>query len=158
MVTFPFLFGLMFGDIGHGTLLLLFAVYVCLNADGIEKTMPSLKVFVKIRYLLLLLGFFALYAGFIYNDMLSLPLDLFGSCFATIDNHTSVVNLPDCIYPFGFDPKWYVSSNEISFFNSFKMKYAVIIGVAQMSLGVCMKGLNAVHNKSKIDFFFEFLP
>jgi V-type H+-transporting ATPase subunit a len=52
--------------------------------------------------------------------------------------------MSDCVYPFGFDPKWFSGHNELSFFNSFKMKLAVIIGVLQMSLGVCMKGLNAI--------------
>lgn len=27
-----------------------------------------------------------------------------------------------------------------------------------MSLGICMKAFNAVHFKSKLDFFFEFVP
>lgn len=27
-----------------------------------------------------------------------------------------------------------------------------------MSLGICMKGMNAIYNKSALDFFFEFIP
>lgn len=38
------------------------------------------------------------------------------------------------------------------------MKMAVIIGVMQMSLGVCMKGLNSLYFKRYVDFFFEFIP
>lgn len=38
------------------------------------------------------------------------------------------------------------------------MKLSVILGVAQMSLGICMKGFNAVHFRRPIDFFFEFIP
>ena len=39
-----------------------------------------------------------------------------------------------------------------------KMKIAVILGVLQMSMGICMKAFNAIHFRNKIDFFFEFLP
>jgi V-type H+-transporting ATPase subunit a len=42
--------------------------------------------------------------------------------------------------------------------NSLKMKMAVIFGVAQMSLGIVLKGTNAIHNKNMIDFLFEFCP
>ena len=37
MVTFPFLFGIMFGDIGHGGLLFLFGVFLCLGKRTIKE-------------------------------------------------------------------------------------------------------------------------
>jgi V-type H+-transporting ATPase subunit a len=161
MITFPFLFGIMFGDIGHGTLLLLFAVYLCWKSDDIKYSNSSLKPFLSSRYMLLLMGFYASYSGLIYNDFMSLPLNLFGTCYINSegpDGKTVALLAKDCVYPFGFDPKWYSGHNELAFFNSFKMKLAVIIGVLQMSLGVFMKGLNALYNKSALDFFFEFVP
>jgi V-type H+-transporting ATPase subunit a len=82
IVTFPFLFGVMFGDIGHGLLLLIFALYLVLNNDSLQKS--SLKPLAKARYLFLLMGLFAFYAGWMYNDFLSIPLDLFGSCYKTV--------------------------------------------------------------------------
>lgn len=66
--------------------------------------------------------------------------------------------IDNCVYPFGLDPKWYVASNELSFFNSYKMKLAVIIGVIQMSWGIFLKAMNNLHERSAIDFFFEFVP
>ncbi len=130
-----------------------------MKADDIMQNNKALSPLVKARYLFLLMGFFATYCGLIYNDMMAMPLNLFGSCYETAEgSDTSVILKEDCVYPFGFDPKWYVSPNELSFFNSFKMKLAVILGVLQMSLGIFMKGLNAIHHKSALDFFFEFLP
>lgn len=38
------------------------------------------------------------------------------------------------------------------------MKLSVILGVLQMILGICLKGMNALFFKSKMDFFFEFIP
>jgi len=38
------------------------------------------------------------------------------------------------------------------------MKIAVIIGVIQMSLGIFMKGFNALYFEKPMDFIFEFLP
>ncbi len=128
MVTFPFLFGIMFGDIGHGFLLFLFGVYLCWKNEAILKSNKALSPLLKARYLFLSMGFFATYCGFIYNDMMAMPLNLFGSCYETSADD-KVILKDDCVYPFGFDPKWYVSPNELSFFNSFKMKLAVILGV-----------------------------
>jgi V-type H+-transporting ATPase subunit a len=39
-----------------------------------------------------------------------------------------------------------------------KMKIAVILGVAQMAFGVCLKAMNAKHFKRRYDFLYEFLP
>merc|ERR1711865_361322 len=48
------------------------------------------------------------------------------------------------VYPFGLDPLWKGTTNELMFFNSFKMKISVILGISQMVFGICLKGLNAV--------------
>lgn len=66
--------------------------------------------------------------------------------------------IEDCVYSFGLDWKWYTAHNELNYFNSLKMKLAVIIGVAQMCLGILMKGFNAVYYRNMIDFIGEFIP
>ena len=38
------------------------------------------------------------------------------------------------------------------------MKLAVIFAIIQMSMGVIMKGFNALHFRNRLDFFFEFIP
>ncbi len=88
--------------------------------------------FGKIRYLLLLMGFFSFYCGIIYNDFTSIPLKVFGeSCFNVPHDHHSEVTLKeDCTYPIGVDPAWYLGKNELTYMNSLKMKISVILGVA----------------------------
>jgi V-type H+-transporting ATPase subunit a len=115
-----------------------------------------------------MMGFFAVYAGFIYNDMFSLGLNLFGSRWQFLDNNpvqegdvatmTSDYGDPKSVYPFGLDPAWHVASNELLFFNSFKMKLSVILGITQMFSGTLLKGANALFFGERLDFLFEFLP
>jgi vacuolar-type H+-ATPase subunit I/STV1 len=38
------------------------------------------------------------------------------------------------------------------------MKISVILGVFQMSMGIVLKGCNALHFRKYVDFFFEFIP
>ena len=47
---------------------------------------------------------------------------------------------------------------DITYFNSFKMKTSVIYGVAQMSLGIIIKGFNAKYFGRDLDFYHEFIP
>mmetsp|Transcript_20061 Transcript_20061/g.17153 ORF Transcript_20061/g.17153 Transcript_20061/m.17153 type:complete len:172 (+) Transcript_20061:1363-1878(+) len=146
----------MFGDIGHGALLAIFGAYLCLANDSIAKDKTSLmNSLLPARYLLLLQGIFACYCGFIYNDMSSVPLNLFGTCYPGKNPERSSL---DCVYPFGVDPVWYGMENELAFMNSLKMKLAIILGVIHMTFGILLKGVNAIHFKSCIDFVFEFIP
>jgi V-type H+-transporting ATPase subunit a len=39
-------------------------------------------------------------------------------------------------YPLGLDPAWQLATNKITFTNSVKMKFAIIIGIIQMGFGV----------------------
>ena len=161
IITFPFMFGVMFGDIGHGGLILLLSIWLVLKKDEILKTMPDLKMLIKTRYFFLLCGFFAFFNGWIYNDFFAMPLGIFGSCYKNeIDEKGEKIakRKGDCVYPIGLDPKWYVASNELSFLNSFKMKMSVIIGVLQMILGLFLKGFNGIYFGDYVDFLFEFIP
>jgi len=170
--TFPFLFGVMYGDIGHGTFLFLGGLYLLWNEKENDKAkLGEMAAGLHAgRYMIVMMGFFAIYAGLVYNDMFALGLNLFGSRyqFAGQDNGGVVegdiaypmeeYGDPANVYPFGLDPIWHVSSNELLFFNSFKMKLSVILGIFQMFGGTCLKGLNAIYFGEKYDFLFEFLP
>ena len=161
IITFPFMFGVMFGDIGHGSLILLLSIWLVLKKDEILKTMPELKMLVKTRYFFVMCGFFAFFNGWIYDDFFATPLGFFGTCYENKkgDNGKMIgVRKGDCVYPIGIDPKWYAATNELAFLNSFKMKMSVIIGVLQMILGLFLKGMNGIFFRDYIDFFFEFIP
>eukprot|EP00343_Euplotes_focardii_P010167 CAMPEP_0205829538 /NCGR_PEP_ID=MMETSP0206-20130828/38423_1 /ASSEMBLY_ACC=CAM_ASM_000279 /TAXON_ID=36767 /ORGANISM="Euplotes focardii, Strain TN1" /LENGTH=512 /DNA_ID=CAMNT_0053132345 /DNA_START=128 /DNA_END=1666 /DNA_ORIENTATION=+ len=161
LVTFPLLYGMMFGDIGHGGMLLTFGLSLVMFPQSFTNI--GFGVMVRVRYLLLLLGFFSFFIGWCYNDFMSIPVVLpHGSCYDFVHNEAGQVEglelRDDCVYPIGLDPYWYLGTNALTFFNSMKMKLSVIFGVCQMSLGIIMKGFNAVHFKRPIEFFFEFIP
>ena len=128
----------MFGDIGHGGLILIFAAYLCLFSDKIAQEKKGLLYTVLPgRYLLLLQGIFACYCGFIYNDFMAMPWNLFGSCYdhERVEGENYVEKTGLCNYPFGIDPGWFGTSNELTFLNSFKMKLSIIMGVSHMLFG-----------------------
>jgi len=171
-VTFPFLFGVMYGDIGHGFVIFLGGLMLVLSERSMEnKKMDEMSAGVfAARYMFLLMGAFGVYAGIVYNDFFAIGLNWFGSEWewkhgldtksGTTANMTEGCSYGDatCIYPFGVDPAWHISTNELLFFNSMKMKLSVIIGILQMTVGICLKGLNALFFEEQLDFFFEFIP
>ena len=167
-VTFPFLFGVMFGDICHGGLLFLFGLILCHFSDDIFASINArhpLNGVMAIRYMLLLMGFFAFFCGLMYNDFASIPLFFKTSCYDLERNEEGLVLRPQspqqldgCVHTIGIDPVWYLSNQEITYMNSLKMKLSVIIGVAHMSMGVVVKGINAFYYLNWVDFLLEFLP
>ena len=156
IVTFPFLFGIMFGDIGHGLVLFSFGLFLCSNEKIFDK-LEFLKAFLPIRYLLLLMGFFSLFCGLLYNDFISIPLELSSSCYQKTKTDKFQLK-SNCVYGFGIDHTWYEAGNQLDFMNSFKMKLSVIVGVTQMTLGIILKAINSRYFYKDLDFYFEFIP
>ncbi|XP_037077350.1 V-type proton ATPase 116 kDa subunit a1-like [Pollicipes pollicipes] len=176
IITFPFLFGVMFGDMGHGLLMALFAGWMVLNekklgAKRIENEIAS--IFFGGRYIILLMGVFSMYTGLIYNDIFSKSLNIFGSSWRSGWNATTIWNassetsmlVPEnssCFkgqpYPFGFDPIWQLAENKVTFQNAFKMKLSVLLGVVQMVFGVCLSVFNYRHFRQLSDIVTMFLP
>ena len=92
------------------------------------------------------MGFFAIFNGLIYNEFFAIPLEIFGSsCYSDevqvlSTKNTTLTNYvidkygypkieSHCVYPFGFDPKWFISDQLLSYTNNFKMKLAVIFAI-----------------------------
>lgn len=112
----------MFGDAGHGIILLLFGLYMVLN----EKKLSAKKInseiwniFFSGRYIILLMGIFSIYTGIIYNDVFSKSMNIFGSQWKAAYNKSTVdtneflemnpnENYMEVPYPFGVDPIWQV--------------------------------------------------
>ena len=159
IITFPFLFAVMFGDIGHGSVLLIFAIYLCFFKTSIVKSKSILTTLVPHRYFLVLMGFFAVYCGLLYNDFLSIPVN-FNSCYDinSLDKGNTTQKNESCNYKFGLDPVWYSTTNELAFVNSLKMKLSVILGVFQMVIGIILKGLNSIFEKDFVELIFVFVP
>nr|CAD7258924.1 unnamed protein product [Timema shepardi] len=154
IITFPFLFAVMFGDTGHGMIMTLFAAYMVIK----EKPLAAKKsdseiwnIFFGGRYIILLMGLFSMYTGFIYNDVFSKSLNIFGSNWQIKYNMSTVWSNKDLQlnpgtdaylqypYPIGLDPVWQVANaNKIVFLNAYKMKLSIIIGVFHMLFGVVL--------------------
>eukprot|EP00118_Oscarella_pearsei_P024819 m.306871 g.306871 ORF g.306871 m.306871 type:complete len:850 (+) comp41660_c0_seq1:92-2641(+) len=184
VITFPFLFAIMFGDSGHGLIMALFAyTLIAMEKKLLKKDIGEMvgTIFAG-RYVIFLMGLFSMYTGLIYNDCFSKAFNIFGSHwvvniteteFKNNINGTSTwmlnPNQTDPLqenfhfgdpYPFGIDPIWQetVAENSITFTNSFKMKMSVIVGVSHMMFGIFLSLFNHLFFKSYISIIGEFIP
>jgi len=168
IVTFPFLFGVMFGDIGHGFLFLLTSLAMLWIYPKIkdQKINEMLVMLFSGRYLIVLMSFFAIYCGALYNECFGLPTAIFSTnwSFGTLTNETisssTYATRTDAnyAYPFGVDYYWKVSANELFFYNSLKMKMSVIMGIIQMLFGLVLSLLNQIYFMKPLNFVFEWIP
>jgi V-type H+-transporting ATPase subunit a len=166
--TFPFLFGVMYGDVGHGSCLVIGASYLILTEKkaedrGLDEMMKGMY---GARYMLFMMGIYSVYCGLVYDDFFSLAMNLFGSNYDFVDRESGdeaefvegKYGDSEFVYPFGVDPAWHIANNELLFFNSMKMKMSVVLGIIQMTMGIFLKGINAIYFGSYLDFFCEFVP
>ncbi|KAJ7158235.1 V-type ATPase, V0 complex, 116kDa subunit family [Mycena crocata] len=76
VITFAFMFAVMFGDIGHGFIILVAALYMIkVEKKWVKVELDELvKPFFVGRYIILVMGMFSMYTGLIYNDIFSQSL------------------------------------------------------------------------------------
>ncbi|XP_042743856.1 V-type proton ATPase 116 kDa subunit a 1 isoform X8 [Tympanuchus pallidicinctus] len=180
IITFPFLFAVMFGDFGHGILMTLIAIWMVLRESRILSQKSDNEMFNTVfsgRYIILLMGLFSTYTGLIYNDCFSKSLNMFGSSWS-VRPMFSKANWSDELlkttpllqldpaeagvfggpYPFGIDPIWNIANNKLAFLNSFKMKMSVILGIIHMLFGVMLSLLNHIYFKKPLNIYLGFIP
>uniref|UniRef100_A0A8R1I515 V-type proton ATPase subunit a n=1 Tax=Caenorhabditis japonica TaxID=281687 RepID=A0A8R1I515_CAEJA len=183
IITFPFLFSCMFGDLGHGCIMLMAGLWFVLREKNLIARNIKDEIFSMFfggRYIILLMGIFSIHAGIVYNDMFAKSFNIFGSGWKNPYNMTEldgwIQHTPDGKemlvelapemaydhaggpYSFGVDPIWNIAENKLNFLNSMKMKLSVILGITQMTFGVIISFFNHSFNKSKIDIFTVFIP
>lgn len=250
IITFPWLFGVMYGDIGHGIMIALSAAVMIMYEKKFLGTKQNemVEMIFGARWLLLLMGLFAIYIGFIYNDTFGMMLEFSPSRYKFPDQwehfrHDEIeeyqvlglngtleqlwdgtvyptcgacppgefrprTDIPmydwdateivkevlSCPYsfsgrsphscatplgwgqpnnparpqatmspndgptPFGVDVAWAEAENKLDFYNSFKMKNAVIIGIVQMTLGLFLSLCNYIFRKDWNHILYGFIP
>lgn len=180
IVTFPFLFAVMFGDCGHGLVLTLMAVWVIVLQEKLSHWRSEfVVVLVEGRFIILLMGLFSIYTGLIYNDCFSKSFSIYSSSWSV--RHMFQPNGPwsnetlhssghlfldpavprvysGSPYMFGIDPVWNIASNKLSFLNSYKMKMSVILGVSHMLFGTTLSLVNYIHFRNFQNILLRFIP
>jgi V-type H+-transporting ATPase subunit a len=85
IITFPFLFGVMFGDLGHGAIMALTALFLIVKEKDLAKFKGG-EIWDTMyggRYIIFMMGIFSMYTGFIYNDIFSKSMSLGSSGYVT---------------------------------------------------------------------------
>ncbi|KAK1761054.1 V-type proton ATPase subunit A [Echria macrotheca] len=166
IVTFPFLFAVMFGDFGHACIMLSAALAMIYWEKPLKKV--TFELFAMIyygRYIALVMASFSIFTGLIYNDVFSKSMTLFKSQWywevpeGWKAGQPVTANLTsDYRYPFGLDWRWHGTENDLLFTNSYKMKMSIILGWAHMTYSLCFSYINARHFKRNIDIWGNFVP
>ncbi|KAK3314721.1 V-type ATPase, V0 complex, 116kDa subunit family [Apodospora peruviana] len=171
IVTFPFLFAVMFGDFGHAIIMLSAALAMIYWEKPLKKVTFELFAMVYYgRYIALVMATFSVFTGLIYNDVFSKSMTLFESQWVWkvpenfAGHQTVAAQLRDYgtgstyRYPFGLDWRWHGTENDLLFTNSYKMKMSIILGWAHMTYSLCFSYINARRFKKPIDIWGNFVP
>ncbi|KAJ9589248.1 hypothetical protein L9F63_017547, partial [Diploptera punctata] len=170
MITFPFLFAVMFGDVGHGMIMFFAGTMFIFYEKRIRwhKMGEIMNIFFEGRYLIMLMGLFSMYAGLMYNECFSLSISLFTSGWKINMSQQIIMQIEHIDlnpqhdfkspYPFGMDPVWRLSENLLTVSNSLKMKLSIVFGVIHMLFGIFLGLWNFLYFRQMDSIIGEFLP
>jgi V-type H+-transporting ATPase subunit a len=149
IVTFPFLFAVMFGDFGHGIIMTLAAVAMIYFEKPLQRGKQDELFSMAFygRYIMLMMGIFSMYTGLIYSDAFSKEIPLAASMwewdfpegYKAGGGTVKATRVEGYTYPFGLDWRWHDTDNDLLFSNSYKMKLSIILGWAHVSTTVAWR-------------------
>jgi V-type H+-transporting ATPase subunit a len=165
IVTFPFLFAVMFGDFGHGSLMFMAASAMIFFEKKLLRAKLDELTYMAFygRYIMLMMGLFSMYTGFIYNDIFSRAFTFFPSQWQWPEDIKAGQSVEATLkdgyrFPIGLDWNWHEAENSLLFSNSMKMKMSILLGWSHMTYALCFQLVNARHFKSKVDIWGNFVP
>jgi V-type H+-transporting ATPase subunit a len=134
---------------------------VCYNGSPLLQ-LQIFEMFFYGRYIILLMGAFSIFTGFLYNDVFSKSMHLFHPGWEWVKSGGAgdilEARSTGHVYPFGLDPTWHGADNSLVFTNSLKMKMSIILGVAHMTFAILLQVPNALHFRKYSDIWTTVVP
>lgn len=128
--SFPLIFGLMFGDVGHGLVLFLAGTALYISSRKNAKAGEMMSYFIKGAPLLILCGISAIIFGFLYNEFFG-PSGMVELIRAQV--HSIGLTIP----------YWFSPSKQPMLL----LKYCIYIAIIHISSGLILSLINNLMNK-----------